>query len=374
MTTPKTTLLILVVLCLSVPVLAAVKNRGCHQSHLCSDDLHFNADSRSLVSIYDDTSIDIDLNDDSSMVIADANHNGATRSTFFRSFDENGHLMLTYYGLMIAGAVARTVAATAVHPLNVIKTVLQTKDVQLPSFRYSDLMRGSGSQLICSIPHGAFSFAVIETTKKKLLRYSRLFELTDLVPEHVLNSILDFSSSCVSTLICSIVSTPQMVITDRIMAKVYPNFFEAILRIWKSEGIVGFYAGWLPAIVQKIPSYALTWMLFQQLKLVFMSYKGRKGTAFENTCLGSVAAAGACCIMIPIDTIKTRIVTQRPGEQIIYSGLFDCFFKILKNEGAWAFYRALPPRLFAVVPMIGIQFSTYEFMKRFLLNEHLTLP
>ena len=36
--------------------------------------------------------------------------------------------MLTYYGLMLSGAVARSAAATAVHPLNVIKTMLQTKE------------------------------------------------------------------------------------------------------------------------------------------------------------------------------------------------------------------------------------------------------
>ena len=34
-----------------------------------------------------------------------------------------------------------------------------------------------------------------------------------------------------------------------------------------------------------------------------------------------------------------------------------------------AFYRALPPRLTAVVPMIGLQFSVYEFMKTLLLRE-----
>ena len=33
-------------------------------------------------------------------------------------------------------------------------------------------------------------------------------------------------------------------------------------------GISGFYKGWFPALVQKIPSYALTWMFFQQIKLV----------------------------------------------------------------------------------------------------------
>ena len=54
----------------------------------------------------------------------------------------------------------------------------------------------------------------------------------------------------------------------------------------------------------------------------------RSGTTVENTIIGSVAAAGACCIMIPIDTIKTRIVTQRPGTEIYYTGMIDCLQKV----------------------------------------------
>ena len=47
---------------------------------------------------------------------------------------------------------------------------------------------------------------------------------------------------------------------------------------------------------------------------------GRVGTTLENTIIGSFAAAGACCVMIPVDTIKTRIVMQRPGDpQVRYS-------------------------------------------------------
>ena len=195
------------------------------------------------------------------------------------------------------------------------------------------------------------------------------------VPKRFINPLLDFVSSAVSTFICSVVSTPQMVITDRIMAGVYDNFFLAVIAIAKAEGWRGFYRGWLPAIVQKIPSYALTWMFFQQLKLAFLAFKGRAGTSFENTLIGSFAAAGACSVMIPIDTIKTRIVTQPHGPGIVpnYDGMADCFFKVLSQEGVGAFYRALPPRLSAVMPMIGIQFSVYEFMKKVLLGEDLRI-
>ena len=130
-----------------------------------------------------------------------------------------------------------------------------------------------------------------------------------------------------------------------------------------TTGIHGFYLGWFPALVQKIPSYALTWMLFQQFKQVFytsycdffsssfsvislkvygwnswmlftqwiqafLKWNERSGTTFENTLLGSLAAAGACCIMIPVDTVKTRIVTQRPGSVKHYDGMVDCFTKV----------------------------------------------
>ena len=285
----------------------------------------------------------------------------------FSRMGANNERELTYLGLLLAGAVARSASATMVHPLNVIKIMLQRKGGKMPEISFQSLMRGSGSQLAWSIPHGAFSFFVIENTKKLLTLWSALLKLDGTIPEKILNPLLDFLSSCVSTLICSIISTPQMVVTDRIMANVYPDLRTALRSIYSAEGMKGFYVGWLPAIMQKIPSYALTWMLFQQLKAMFKNLKGRPGTAFENTFLGSIAGAGACSIMIPVDTVKTRIVTQHPNDERIYSGVLDTFLKVLNAEGIGAFYRALPPRLLAVVPMMGIQFSTYEFMKKVLL-------
>ena len=58
----------------------------------------------------------------------------------------------------------------------------------------------------------------------------------------------------------------------------------------------------------------------------------RPGTTVENTFIGSIAAAGACCVMIPIDTIKTRIVTQRPGTVQHYSGMYDCLSQVLSLD------------------------------------------
>eukprot|EP01034_Spumella_vulgaris_P025175 gene25175-31604_t len=239
----------------------------------------------------------------------------------------------------------------------------------MPELKWSVLSRGAGAQFLMSIPHGAFNFAVTETTKKQVSTFVHNRHLVSAIPERILNPLLDFLSSALATFVCSIVSTPQMVITDRIMAGVYSNLFSAVINIGRTEGLGGFYRGWLPALAQKIPSYALTWMFFQQFKIAFYKLVERAGTTVENTVLGALSASVACCLMIPLDTVKTRIVTQRPGTVQHYDGIIDCLEKIVKQEGISSLYRALPPRLLSVVPMTGIQYGVYELMKRLIIGQ-----
>jgi hypothetical protein len=52
-----------------------------------------------------------------------------------------------------------------------------------------------------------------------------------------------------------------------------------------------------------------------------------------------------------------------------YKGIIDCAKRIAQEEGMKTFYRGLVPRLISVVPMIGIQFGVYEFMKRSMISE-----
>mmetsp|Transcript_33762 Transcript_33762/g.77944 ORF Transcript_33762/g.77944 Transcript_33762/m.77944 type:complete len:107 (+) Transcript_33762:183-503(+) len=84
--------------------------------------------------------------------------------------------------------------------------------------------------------------------------------------------------------------------------------------------------------------------------------------------MGALASATTVSIMIPMDTIKTRLVTQVNYPNLVpYKGIADAFLRILREEGLVAFYRGLPPRLISVVPMIGIQFGIYEFMVKAML-------
>lgn len=276
---------------------------------------------------------------------------------------------------MVCGAISRSVAQTMMHPANSMKTLLQQKNAPpiatfLTLEKFPLLYRGAGANFILSVPHGAINFAVLEKVRKELARGVQSSPYWREREEKIAPA-LDFLSSAISTICCSVVSTPQMMITDNIMAGNYNNLPSAVRGLAsQGKGIGGFYArGWWPGLVGKIPSYALTWTFFQQLKVAQKKISGREATNLENSIMGCIGSATTVCIMIPMDTIKTRLVTQASSAAvksgaIPYKGIIDCAVRVTKEEGIKTFYRGLPPRLVSVVPMIGIQFAVYEFMKR----------
>lgn len=283
---------------------------------------------------------------------------------------------LQFWEAMICGAVSRSAAQTIMHPANTMKTILQSsrkipgqKPLTVLSFTQWNyartLTRGAGAQLILSIPHGAVNFAVLELVRRQMNNVVSRSKHVETMQS--LGPVFDFLSSAMSTICCSIVSTPQMMICDNIMAGTYPNLYVATKSLMKDKGFAGFYTGWWPGIAGKIPSYGLTWTLFEQVKRVRSRLSHRSATDVENSIMGCIASATTVCIMIPMDTVKTRLVTQmRYPDLTQYAGINDCFRTVLKEEGIGAFYRGLTPRLLSVVPMIGIQFGAYEFMKKFM--------
>lgn len=65
---------------------------------------------------------------------------------------------------LLAGAVSRSIAHTAVHPAIIVKTLLQGRGTaaQLNNLSFKLLTRGSGAQFFMSLPHGAFNYATLE--------------------------------------------------------------------------------------------------------------------------------------------------------------------------------------------------------------------
>lgn len=212
---------------------------------------------------------------------------------------------LAFWESMICGAISRSVAQTTMHPANTMKTILQngsgfrnSLELLRPQ-QWSRLWVGAGANFLLSVPHGAVNFAVLEMVRKQL---GTLVKRTPYLAEREQRwgAGLDFLSSSISTVACSVVSTPQMMITDNIMVGNYPNLLAAIRGLASAKGISGFYAGWWPGLVGKIPSYALTWTLYQQTKKIRDRISDHAATDFENSAMGCIASGTTVCLMIPL--------------------------------------------------------------------------
>jgi hypothetical protein len=113
---------------------------------------------------------------------------------------------------MVCGAISRSIAQTVMHPANTMKTILQSERIPpslvslLQPSNFRRLSRGAGANFLLSVPHGAVNFAVLEFVRAKMTTVVQGFG----IDTNRIGPGLDFCSSAVSTICCSIVSTPQM--------------------------------------------------------------------------------------------------------------------------------------------------------------------
>ena len=70
------------------------------------------------------------------------------------------------------------------------------------------------------------------------------------------------------------------------------------------------------------------------------------------------SASGAAAVY-PIDLVKTRMQNQRSvlASELVYKNSWDCFRKVIQNEGLVGLYRGLIPQLIGVSPEKAIKLT-----------------
>ncbi|XP_058766839.1 folate transporter 1, chloroplastic-like isoform X2 [Vicia villosa] len=144
----------------------------------------------------------------------------------------------------------------------------------------------------------------------------------------------------------------------------YKNTAHAIFTITRSEGLRGLYAGFLPGVLGSTISWGLYFFFYDKAKQRYA--RSREEKLSPGLHLASAAEAGAlvCFCTNPVWLVKTRLQLQTPLHQTRpYSGLYDAFRTIMREEGFSALYRGIVPGLF-LVSHGAIQFTAYEELRK----------
>uniref|UniRef100_A0A8C8LMR0 EF-hand domain-containing protein n=1 Tax=Oncorhynchus tshawytscha TaxID=74940 RepID=A0A8C8LMR0_ONCTS len=87
---------------------------------------------------------------------------------------------------------------------------------------------------------------------------------------------------------------------------------------------------------------------------------GLFGLLIENVCIP------AASLVTPADVIKTRLQVAARAGQTTYTGVTDCFRKIMHEEGFRALWKGAGARMCRSSPQFGVTLVTYELLQRWL--------
>lgn len=290
---------------------------------------------------------------------------------------EHARESVLHFGL---GAIAGGIGATAVYPIDLVKTRMQNQRAldasqrlyqnSLDCFKkvylkegFTGLYRGLVPQLMGVAPEKA-----IKLTVNDLLRGLFFDENKGKIyfPLEVLAGCGAGASQVIFTNPIEIIKIRLQIQgeTAKLVADYKPK---SALTILKELGFFGLYRGASACLLRDIPFSGIYFPVYAASKSAFAEQRedGRT-TPLDLLLAGALAGIPAASLVTPADVIKTRLqVEARKGEQT-YSGITDCAVKVYKAEGMRAFWKGAAARVFRSSPQFGVTLLSYEMLQRYL--------
>ena len=129
----------------------------------------------------------------------------------------------------------------------------------------------------------------------------------------------------------------------------FNGIMDCIMTTVRQSGITGLYTGWSVTCAGAFVYRAGQLGCFKQIQDMnpYQKDKGVKG-AISSFLAVTTARTVIMPFNYPFDTVRRRMMLQseKPVAERTYKGSFDCFFKVLKNEGTKGMYKGMVPELF----------------------------
>lgn len=253
-----------------------------------------------------------------------------------------------------AGGIAGAFTYVCLHPLDTVKTKLQTRGASqvykssldviskvLQKEGVAGLYSGVSAVLVGSAISSAIYFGTCEFGK------AILSKCRPIVPSLAIPPV----AGAMGNLVSSAVMVPKELITQRMQAGAPGRSWQVLLATIERDGIGGLYAGYSATILRNLPTGVLSFSSFEYLKAAVLS-KSKKPNLqpMESVMCGALAGAISAVLTTPLDVVKTRLMTQGVGGNLAstsaaYKGFLSTFSRIWLEEGWKGLTRGVGPRV-----------------------------
>ncbi|XP_050406141.1 electrogenic aspartate/glutamate antiporter SLC25A13, mitochondrial [Patella vulgata] len=270
------------------------------------------------------------------------------------------------------GALAGATGATAVYPIDLVKTRMQNQrtgsfvgelmyknsfDCAKKVIRHEGILglyRGLAPQLVGVAPEKAIKLTMNDLMRDKLMNKDGSIPVwAEMVSGGTAGA-------------CQVVFTNPLEIVKirlQVAGEIASQGRVSAISVIKDLGFFGLYKGSKACFLRDIPFSAIYFPAYAHTKKFFADENGFNSPA---TLLLSATLAGmpAAFLPTPADVIKTRLQVAARTGQTEYKGVIDCIRKIWAEEGGKAFWKGAPARVFRSSPQFGVTLLTYELLQR----------
>ncbi|KAI2625836.1 solute carrier family 25 member 42 [Hypoxylon sp. NC1633] len=153
---------------------------------------------------------------------------------------------------------------------------------------------------------------------------------------------------------------------------------KALVKMWKEEGWRGFMAGNGTNCIRIVPYSAVQFGSYNLYKRHFFEkYPNAPLTPVQRLICGGIAGITSVFFTYPLDIVRTRLSIQSASFAALANtpkdklpGMWTTLAMMYKQEGGMAaLYRGIIPTVAGVAPYVGLNFMTYEYVRKYLTPE-----
>ncbi|CAI2374305.1 unnamed protein product [Moneuplotes crassus] len=274
----------------------------------------------------------------------------------------------------ITGAIAGAVSRTTTCPLERLKILRQTSvksysklsldQAMMKIYRNEGIIgfyKGNGVNIFRASPCAALEFLFYEIYKSLLIK-----------PEDVGTFQSKLVCGALTGVTANTITYPLDLVKTILSVQLNPRHYKKgiighLKIIYRKEGILGFYKGWVTTMIGIAPYIAIKMATFDVLKTRFCPDKNTPHFDIINLACGAAAGMISMSVTYPLDLVKRRIQLAGINKHArSYDGLFHCLVSMLMYEGPRSFWKGLNPCILKMIPATAILFATNERLKKWL--------
>jgi len=270
---------------------------------------------------------------------------------------ENVNPLISLAAGGISGAVSKTITA----PLEKVKLAIQNQDSNprvlsgemkryagmgdcfqrhITELGATSLWRGNVANCVRYVPTAAFNLMFKDTIKGMFPKYNKNTDFGAFAATQIASGA--FAGGLTNTLVYPLIYVRTVLGADLGKVKKYSSMGDCLKKTVKEGGVMSLYNGIGPSSVGIVVYRGVQFGL-QDIIKAFNPYQQDFTPIgiLSKFIVAQIAVSASGIAAYPFDTLQRRlqIEASKPKAEQIYSGMGDCFKKIMAAEGPGGFFK-----------------------------------